>query len=375
MKNFQIRIGLVGFGSMGRTHLWSVLNLPFLYGIRIGEVVGVCTTDLVRSERICSDFGISTAYSDASQMIADSSIDVIDICTPNNSHFPILSKALTSSKSVLCEKPLCFSAEEAREIARLSAASPRTCGMVFNNRWLAPVIRAKELIASGDLGKILHFSASYLHNSCLDPSRTVGWKQDKTICGGGVLPDLGSHLIDLMSFLCGRFRSVGGMEQIAFPTHKKSDGTVWNTNAEEAFFLRAQTEQGAYGTLTVSKISQGTNDDLSFEIYGENGSLRFSLMNPNWLEYYDASAPANARGFTRIECVGRYPEMIFPSPKAPAGWLYGHLASMHAFLTAVAEEKAFSPSLSDGVYVQYVMDAAYRSAKKNGIMTEVCPCL
>ena len=80
------------------------------------------------------------------------------------------------------------------------------------------------------------------------------------------------------------------------------------------------------------------------------------------------------RGFVRIECIGRYPDLIFPSVKAPAGWLYGHLASMHAFLSAVYRGTEFFPSFEDGLYVQRAMDAAYRSDAANGIRTEVTPC-
>ena len=94
-------------------------------------------------------------------------------------------------------------------------------------------------------------------------------------------------------------------------------------------------------------------------------------MEPNWLYFYDACTPSKPiggdRGFTKIECVGRYPDMIFPSPKAPAGWLYGHLESMHSYLSAVASHTSFSPSLADGAYVQRVMDAAYRSDENGGV--------
>ena len=143
--------------------------------------------------------------------------------------------------------------------------------------------------------------------------------------------------------------------------------------------LLAVTEGGAHGTVTVGKLQVGTNDDLAFEIYGERGALRFSLMEPNWLYFYDGTAPngpiGGERGFTKIECVGRYPNLIFPSPKAPAGWLYGHLASMHAYLSAVASHTPFAPSFADGAYVQAVMDAAYRSAENHSVLTEVLPCL
>ena len=373
----QIRIGLLGFGSMGRTHTWAVRNLPFFYGDLPFEAVtaGVCTTSLEKSERVAKEFGIPLAAASEDELINDPTIDVIDICTPNVYHFETLKKALAAGKHVLCEKPLCISSAQAKEIAAIPLKKGQITGMVFNNRWLSPILRAKQLVEEGRLGRILSFHGSYLHNSAADPNRPAGWKQDKSVCGGGVLFDLGSHVIDLMSFLCGRITQVSGLSQIAYPSRLGLDGKVWSTNADEAFYMTAITEGGARGVMQVGKLQVGTNDELSFEIYGEKGALRFSLMEPNWLYFYDATLPASPicgeRGFTKLECVGRYPDMIFPSPKAPAGWLYGHLASMHAYLSAVCEEKEFYPSLSDGAYVQAVMEAAYASDAKDGVRTEV----
>ena len=373
-----LRIGLLGFGAMGRTHTWAVQNLPFFYGDLPYRAVtyGVCTTSQEKSKRVAEEFGIPLATANEDDLIYHPDIQIIDICTPNLCHYETLKKALAAGKHVLCEKPLTVTAEQAREIAELAAKSDRVCGMVFNNRWLAPVMRAKQLMEEGRLGRILHFHASYLHNSCIDPDRRVGWKQDKTICGGGVLFDLGSHVIDLISHLCGEIKTVSGHSQIAYPTHLDANGNPWETNADEAFYIHAVTKDGAHGTLEMSKITQGVNDDLSFEIYGEKGSLKFSLMEPNWLYFYDTASAGKPiggdRGFTRIECVGRYPDMIFPSPKAPAGWLYGHLESMHSFLLSASAGTPFSPSLEEGAYVQRVMDAAYRSDENHGVATEVC---
>ena len=168
------------------------------------------------------------------------------------------------------------------------------------------------------------------------------------------------------------------MSQIAYPERLGRDGTAWKTNADEAFYCMGITAGGAKGSFSVSKLHVGTNDDFSFEIYGSKGALRFSLMEPNWLYFYDGTVKAEPqggeRGFCRIECVGRYPDLIFPSPKAPAGWLYGHLASMHAFLSAVHEGTHFAPSFEDGAYVQAVMDTAYRSDAEGCRMLEVPPC-
>ncbi len=376
----EIRIGLLGFGSMGRTHTWAVRNLPFFYGDLSFRAItaGVCTTSMEKSRRVAAEFGILRAAENEDELIEDPTIDVIDVCTPNNRHFETVKKAITAGKHVLCEKPLAVTSAQAAELEKLALASDRVCGMVFNNRFLAPVMRARQLVEDGRIGRVLHFQASYLHNSCIDPDRRVGWKQDRNICGGGVLFDLGSHVIDLMTHLVGSFTTVSGHSQIAYPTHTAPNGSTWHTNADEAFYLHAVTEGDAHGTITVSKITLGVNDELSFEIYGEKGAIKFSLMEPNWLYFYDATSPARPlggdRGFTRIECVGHYEGMVFPSPKAPAGWLYGHLESMKTYLSAVANGSPFHPSLSDGAYVQRVMDAAYRSDALGGIAQEVNVC-
>ena len=379
-KSKLLRIGLLGFGSMGRTHTWAVQNLPFFYGeLPFRAVtVGVCTTSLEKSRRVASQFGILRAVENEDELINDPNIDIIDICTPNNCHYETLKKAIGAGKHVLCEKPLCTTPKEAEQIAALPRREGQVCGMVFNNRWLSPVLRARQLIDEGRLGRILSFHGTYLHSSATDTSRRAGWKQDRTICGGGVLFDLGSHIIDLLGFLCGPLCEVSGLSQIGYPMRTGRDGSLWQTNADESFYMLGKTETGACGTITVGKLQPGTNDDLAFEIWGEKGALRFSLMEPNWLYYYDNTAPdapiGGERGFTRLECIGRYPNLIFPSVKAPAGWLYGHLASMHAFLTAAADGTPFSPSLEDGLYVQRVMAAAYRSDEQNGVRVEVTSC-
>ena len=358
-----LRIGLIGFGSMGRTHTWAVRNLPFFFGELPFRAVteGVCTTSPEKSRRVAEEFGIPIATADEDVLIGNPDIDVIDVCTPNNCHFRTVKKALAAGKHVLCEKPLCLTREEADELAALEAAYGRTCGMVFNNRWLAPVMRAKQLLDEGRLGDLVSYHAVYRHDSCLDPARRAGWKQNRDICGGGTLFDLGSHVIDLMSWLCGRMVRVAGHAQIVCPTHLDRNGNEWRTNADEAFYMNAETADGVFGTMEFSKVTVGANDDLSFEIFGRSGALKFSLMEPDWLYFYDATLPdaplGGSKGYTRIECVGRYPNMIFPSPKAPAGWLYGHLYSMYAFLSAVAENRPFSPSLSDGAEVQRVISA------------------
>ncbi len=376
----KLRVGLVGFGFMGKTHLWSVQNLPFFCKTAelgfTAEVSAVCASTPERARAASAEYGILRFAESAYELIEDPAIDVIDICTPNPLHFDVAKAAVLAGKAVLCEKPLTVTAAEAYELARLADEAGVTCGTVFNNRFLAPVMRARQLIDEGRLGRILSFEFSYKHNSCIDPDRRVGWKQTAE-GGGGTWYDLGPHVVDLCHYLCGNLSFVLGKSQIAYPTHLKADGSLWETNADEAFYLIAGTREGAMGTVTVSKLTQGANDELTFSVNGERGSLAFSLMDPNYLSFYDATAEGapmgGVRGYTCIECVGRYPSPAsgFPAVKAPQGWLRGHIGCMASFLSAVATEMPCDPSFRDGAYVQRVLEAALESDR---IGREVALC-
>ena len=369
----KYKIGILGFGSMGRTHSFSVASVPYhFWGCPFSaEYVSVCTAKEETAKKAAEQFNIAKYTANEDDVINDPNIDIIDISTPNIFHYESAKKAILSGKHVLCEKPLAVNAKEAAELARLAdeayIKNGQICGLVFNNRHLPAVKRAKALVDEGKLGKILSFEFKYLHNSCIDPSRTVGWKQDASVCGAGTLFDLGSHAVDLCRYLCGEFDSVYAKEQIAFPTHKTADGSEWNTNADEATYITATLKCGAVGTITVGKINVGACDDLSFTVYGTRGSMKFELMDPNWLYFYDACAEGGSfgglRGYTRIECVGNYeaPGGRFPSPKAPIGWLRGHIGSMYSFLDSIYQGKPACPSFADGASVQVILDAAHRS--------------
>ena len=371
MEKKSLKIGMLGFGSMGRTHTFVIKNLPFFYpdlGFDV-EVAGVCTTTIEKSKRVCDTYGIKIATVNEDDLIYSPDIDIIDVCTPNIFHFDTLMKALDAGKHIYCEKPLCITYEQARIVAEKAREKNVTCGVVFHNRHMAPLTRAKQLVDEGRIGRILSFHAVYYHSSCADPAKKAGWKQNKDICGGGVLFDLGSHVLDTVTHLCGDVESVMGMEQIAYPTRLGMNGETWQTNADEAFYMLCRLPEGGCGTVVASKVHTGTNDDLSIEIYGERGALKYSLMDPNWLYFYDNTTPdapiGGERGFTRIECVGRYeaPGGVFPSPKAPAGWLRAHSTSYMKFLSAVDRGEKFSPDFDQGARVQRIMEAAYRSAE------------
>ncbi len=366
-----MRIGILGFGSMGKTHAYCIKNLPYFFGDDLHvSFVSVCTRNVENARKAAFHYDLDGYADTEDDIIYDERVDAVDICTPNIYHYETAKKAILAGKHVYCEKPLAVTYSQAKELADLAREKGVKCQVVFNNRFMSPIMRAKELMEKNRLGRILSFSVKYLHSSALDTDKKAGWKQDRDICGGGVLFDLGSHAVDLIYHLCGEFESVIGKSQIAYPNRTGVNGAPWQTNADEAFYMIATLKCGAVGTFEISKITTGANDDLVLEIHGEKGSLKFDLMDPNFLGFYDATAQGGDLGgmcgYTKIECVNRYPYPggVFPGIKAPIGWLRGHLGSYHSFVDACVNNKPTCPDFDSGAYVQKILECAYASAEE-----------
>ena len=163
MAKNMIRIGLLGFGAMGKTHAFAVANLPFYFTDLPfqAKIEGVCTRSLEKSRAVADTYGFSIATDDEDALIQSPDIDVIDVCTPNLLHAQSVKKALAAGKHVYCEKPLADDLSGALELAALAEHTDCICTVVFNNRHLAPVVKAKALIDEGRIGRILSFDFSY----------------------------------------------------------------------------------------------------------------------------------------------------------------------------------------------------------------------
>lgn len=376
MERKTINIAVIGAGSMGKTHAYAIKNIPFYYNdipfIPVAHTI--CSRRLDKAAEMRDNYGFLYAESDYDKVLNNDEIDIIDICTPNIYHYDQIKSALEHGKHIMCEKPLVVNSEECEKLEALLCQYPdlvhRT---VFNNRHLPVCIRAAQIAKEGKLGRILSFRATYRHSSATDTNKNAGWKQDKTICGGGVLYDLGSHVIDLLRYIMGdgdnEFESVSGSAQIAYTERKGIDGNNWCTNADEAFYALARLKNGATGTIEVSKITVGTNDDVFVEIFGTDGAIRFDLMQPNFLEFYDNTADKSPfggyAGFTKIECCQKYeaPGGTFPSPKSPINWVRGHVHNMYCLFDSVYNNKRIAPDFYDGIKVNRIMLAAYKSAE------------
>lgn len=366
----DINVGIIGFGFMGKTHTYCYKAIPIYYDDIPFKVNlrGVCSRRTETAEKAKNEFGFEYATDNMDRILEDEKIDVVSICTPNVLHKPALVAALQRGKHIYCEKPLAASYNEAKEVIAALEGSKSIAQIVLQNRFFPATMRAKQLIDEGRLGNIVSFRACYLHSGSVDAGKPITWKQEKEM-GGGVLFDMGVHIIDLIYSMLGEFDGLFCKTQVLYKERPDQEGGMKRITADDASYIIFQMKNGAVGTVEASKIATGTNDELRFEIHGDKGAIKFNLMEPNYLDFYDNTKPdgpfGGCRGFTRIECVGRYPQSSFPGPKYTIGWIRGHIHCLYSFLSCVAQGGKPSPSLYDAAYLQYVMEMGHESAKTN----------
>lgn len=370
----EYKVGILGFGFIGKVHAYGYVNLPLFYDpapLR-ARITHVITGRMETAEKACRTLGADVAGTDYRAVTENPEIDIVHVCTPNHLHKDALLSAMRSQKHIYCDKPLVATMAEA-EAVRLALADYRgTAQMTFQNRFFPATMRAKQLVEAGALGQILGFRASYLHGGSASPAAPLKWKLTAA-SGGGVIADLASHVLDLLDWLIGPFRSVSGATQIAYPERPAPGDPTRKlpVDAEDCVMLLARMQSGALGTIEATKIATGTEDELRLEIHGSRGALRFNGMDPHHLEFHDAAAPeaplGGLRGWNRIDTGQRYPAPAasFPSPKAATGWIRSHLACLANFLQGVAQQRAADPGLEQGIRVQHLMDSVARSAREN----------
>lgn len=370
MSEKKFGVGILGFGFIGKVHAYSYLNLPLFYDPPpcVAQIIGIATSNQATAQKAAKVVPVKFATDDWRKLVERDDIDIINVCTPNASHLPILEAAMAAGKHIYCDKPLARNAGEARRVLELLKTYQGISQMTLQYRFLPATLRARQLVEEGALGKINSFRCVYLHAGYTDPKRPLSWRLSKAQSGGGALYDLGAHIVDLTQHLAGPLDSVLCATETYVKERPLPDGSgIAPVDVDDQAILLARTKDGALGTIEVSRVATGASDDLRFELHGDRGAMRFHLMEPNWLEFYDNTVPegpfGGRKGWTRIECVQRYPKPGgFPGPKFSIGWIRGHLAGIHHFLTAVAEGRPTHPDLADGARLQILLDRCYESA-------------
>lgn len=202
-----IGIAVIGWGFMGRTHTHALRAIPMMYpGIDFQPALRcVCSRREEPAREAMELLGFESYTTDWRTILTRDDIDAVSVCTPNALHEEMAVALLKAGKHVYLDKPMAVTLDSARRIAAAARESGAYSQMVMNNRFLPATMRAKQLAEEGALGEIIGFRAQYLHSGSVDENRPIGWKQEAQ---GGVILDLASHALDLVTDICGFPKSV-----------------------------------------------------------------------------------------------------------------------------------------------------------------------
>ena len=367
----KIKIGLIGYGGIGRVHAAAYRAIPFHYGLPADSIAiaGVATTREESAKAAANEIGCDFSTADYRELLARSDIDAVDICTPNNSHHEIVLAAAAAGMHIYCEKPLAMNAAEARSMANAVHEAGIKAQVTFNFRFFPAIARAKQLMEDGFVGRVFSFRGRYHRSSYIDSDKPLSWRLQREVTGGGALFDLGSHVLDLLYHLLGDFDSVYGTldtlikeRPIAADAAKKA-----LVDVDDIAFLHARLPAGALGTIEISRMGTGATNDLCLEIFGDKGAIRWDLSDPAHLHIYDmraADSPLGGeRGFQRIEAAGRYAGQRAPDWTMTPDFMRSHAECQYQFIRAIWDERPTSPAFDDGLHVQRIMAAAEGSSE------------
>lgn len=360
-------VAVVGYAFMGKAHSHAWRNVraffPDVPPVRRQVLVG-------RDERAVTEaaerYGWAEATTDWASVLERDDVDVVDVCTPGDTHAEIALAALAAGKHVLLEKPLANTVADAeRLVAAADAAAGR--GLVsmtgFNYRRVPALALARSLVAAGEVGTVRQVRAAYLQDWLADASAPMTWRLRRESAGSGVLGDLGSHVVDQLRFLLDDEVCAATGHLRTFVTERTGPDGPEPVTVDDAAWATLELASGAVASLEVSRMATGRKNGLTLEIYGDRGSLSFDLERLNELQ-------VDGRRVLVTEADHPYLDAWWP-PGHTLGWDATFTIQAAALLTAIAAGRPASPSFADGLAVQRVLAAIEESAGRSGSRVDV----
>ncbi|MFI7632529.1 Gfo/Idh/MocA family protein, partial [Microbispora rosea] len=380
-------VGMVGYAFMGRVHSQAWRNVASFFDLPVRPAMAALSgRSPDRTAEAAATLGWAAVETDWKRLVERDDVQIVDICTPGDSHAEIAIAALAAGKHVLCEKPLANTVAEAEAMAAAAkeAAARGVRSMVaFNYRRVPAVALARRFVEEGRLGEIRHVRAQYLQDWIVDPEFPLVWRLQKDKAGSGALGDIGAHIIDTAEFITGQLLTgVSAMTETFVKQRPLAEGSsglageggtgqMGEVTVDDAALFTGRLSGGALASFEATRFATGRKNALRIEVNGALGSLSFDFEAMNELWFYDASD--RDAGFRRI--LVTEPD----HPYAGAWWPPGHgLGYEHTFvhetkdfLEAIAAGVDPAPSFEDGLRVQRVLAAVEQSAAEGSRFTPV----
>jgi predicted dehydrogenase len=371
-----IGAAVIGTGFIGTVHVEALR--------RIGvQVLGVLGSSPDRGRARAAALGVVHAYRDLDDLLADDGVEVVHVTSPNHLHLAQSKAILEAGKHVVCEKPLAMTAEESAKLVRLAADADLVNATNFNIRYYPLNQHAAEFVAGGGLGEVRLVTGRYFQDWLLLES---DWNWRLQPDRGGALRavgDIGSHWLDLMTFVTGqrvsavmaelttfigtRREPTGPVE--TFSTDRSAETIERRISTEDAATILLRFDGGARGAVSISQISPGRKNSLVYEIDGSDGAWSWDSEQPDqaWHGHRDRPNEVLIRNPALMGAAGRAAAAL------PGGHVEGFFDTFCAHFRAVYADVAVAgarsphpgyPTFADGHDEMLVGDAIARSARE-----------
>ncbi|MCY4327313.1 MAG: Gfo/Idh/MocA family oxidoreductase [Rhodobacteraceae bacterium] len=365
MSKKQLRIGMVGYGFMGRTHSNAFMQASRFFDLGYKpELSIVCARNQERAQAFADQWGYGGVETDWQKLVARNDIDLIDIAAPNDMHHDIAIAAAESGKMVMCEKPLGRTTTESRAMVDAVRKAGVPNMVWYNYRRIPAVTHAKNLIDSGKLGRIFHYRAQFLQDWTISEDLPQGgealWRLEKSVAGSGVTGDLLAHCIDTAMWLNGRIENVTAMTETFIKKRKHNlTGQI-----EKASAFMARFRNGSLALFEATRFARGHKALYTFEINGENASLIWDLHDLHRLQFFDHHDEGTERGWRSIHVTdGEHPYMDkWWVPGLSIGYGESFIHQAADFIKGLDGDPA-TPTFADAHETDLVTDAVLKSAE------------
>jgi predicted dehydrogenase len=373
----SINVGIAGTGFIGPAHLEALRRNNV-------HVIGLAEADAEQALEKAEQLGVEKAYESYEAMLADPNIHVVHLATPNHLHYPHAKAALEAGKHVVCEKPLSMNSQQSADLVRIAKDTGLVNVINFNIRFYPMAQQARQMVQGGELGDLFILQGSYLQDWLLLQT-DWNWRLEPEL--GGTLRavgDIGSHWLDLMTFITGlKVDEVYADFKTFHPVRKKplkpletftgkmltpEDYEDKPIHTEDYASVLLHYENGVRGVLTVSQVSSGRKNRLFYEISGSDSSLVWNSERPNELWIGHRSEPN--------QVLMKDPSLLAPQAVATASYPGGHnegfpdtfkqlYNKVYDYILAgdFNAEPDF-PTFADGHYEQVLCEAIERSARE-----------
>jgi predicted dehydrogenase len=371
MAKKELRIGLIGCGFMGRTHSNGYNRVSnFFPELEYHPVLkAVCSRSEEKVKAFAEQWGYESFETDWKTVIARNDIDAVDICTPNDMHAGIAIAAAAAGKMILCEKPLARSLAEAQLMLDAVEKAGVKNTVWYNYRRIPAVTLAKQIIDSGKLGRIFHYRANFLQDWTINANLPQGgeglWRMDADVAGSGVTGDLLAHCIDTAMWLNGAIKDVSAVtETFVKQRMHQLTGKMQQVGIDDACIFHCHFENGALGLFESTRYARGHKALYTFEINGENASIRWDLHDLNRLEFFDNADVSKVRGWRSIHVTdGDQPYMNkWWVPGLSIGYEHSFVHQVADFLMSLETGEPCTPTFKDALETQKVCEAVIDSA-------------